>query len=329
MSGRGLSAHGLPHHELRALVHEEILPALGAAPSDRPRYVVLGGPQGSRKTTLAPLVAEQLGMSQAVRLEGDDLLSFHPHHDGLVQRTGSTFEATKMIASDHEFLYLETVTQLRKMRADVMAVGPYARADFAIPRLAEFRDAGYRTEFATTALHPALTELGVLHRHIQGHGMLAPLDLQKRITALMPQTMTEIERIGAADALHVVGATGVTFSKDRQGDGSWVPRTPIAEAIETTRSVPWSHQVRADFMRRRQEVQHGRGEGWSERLASVDRLAAPMLGTVADAAARDTTRLAALSFPDTAQRATESAPEAQTPSPPTREAPGHSFGTEL
>lgn len=38
-----------------------------------------GGPQGSRKTTLGPLAAEQLGLTDVGYFDGAEHLAFHPH----------------------------------------------------------------------------------------------------------------------------------------------------------------------------------------------------------------------------------------------------------
>jgi zeta toxin len=297
----------LSDDELRTILRDDVLPALSLERSDAPRFVILGGPQGSRKTSLKPVVAEQLGMGHALHLEGDDLLHFHPHYEGLVEETGSTFEAAKRTSGDHEFLYKETLAAIRDLSADVMVVGPYTGVDFTMERIGEFREANYRVEMAYTALHPALSQLGVMHRGTDG-GMLVSLELQQRTIRNTPVVMAEAERRGVVHALHAVAAEGVAFSKHLQADGTWSTERSIAAAIEEIRARPWDQPTKADFVSRRAAVEEGSGPEWSERLASIDRLAAPMLQgvwpPVADAEAAEAARLAARGFAHGAAAAT-------------------------
>lgn len=302
----------LTDDDARSIIREEFLPLLASDPSENPRFVVLGGPQGSRKTTLKPVVAEQLGMHGALLLEGDDLYAFHPRYEALVDELGGTFQAAKRLSADIEFMYTETLAGVRERRADIMVVGPYTGLDFTLARIAEFKESDYRIELAYTALHPALSQLGVMHRHMQtvesgaGAGMLVSLELQEQIIRDTPAVMAEIERRGAADALHVVGSEGVVFSKHLQESGMWVPARSIAEAVEETRARPWDRDVRADFARRRATVEKGHGDDWMPRLRSVDRLAEPMLRQAVDAETQASRDLMSLAFPSAAQEATRS-----------------------
>ncbi|WP_330346637.1 zeta toxin family protein (plasmid) [Streptomyces europaeiscabiei] len=325
----------LTDREARAIVRDEFLPLLAPDSSKNPRFAVFGGAQGSRKTTLKPVVARSLGMQGALLLEGDDLFAFHPRYEQLVSELGDTFQAGKKVSSDIEFMYTETLAGVRERHADVMVVGPYTGLDFTLSRIAEFKESGYQVELAYTALHPALSQLGVMHRHMQtveagaGAGMLVSLELQEKVIKDTPVVMAEIERRGVADALHVVGPEGVVFSKRRQEAGTWVPARSIAEVVEETRARPWDRDVRADFARRRAAVEHGQGDDWIARLRSVDRLAGPMLRETTEAEVQASRDLMSLAFPGAAKEATRDpvgGPQSSGPEPESERGEGIDSG---
>ncbi|MFE2053710.1 zeta toxin family protein [Streptomyces sp. NPDC059459] len=119
--------------------------------------VVLGGPQGSRKTTLRPVVAEQLGLGDdVVYFDGDDHNDFHPYYDRLARQHGAP-EAARLIREDNEIIRGAILSEVRTRRLSIMFVGPYTHPEYTLGRLAEFRGDGYRTEVAYTASCAAAT----------------------------------------------------------------------------------------------------------------------------------------------------------------------------
>ncbi|WP_031057798.1 zeta toxin family protein [Streptomyces sp. NRRL F-5702] len=246
---------------------------------------LLGGPQGSRKSTLRSLVAEQMGLADVVFFDADDHYAFHTHYDGLAREHG-TLEAARRCSTDVEVLRTAILDEVLARRTNIMFVGPYTNQELTLGRVASFRDEGYGTEMAYTALHPALTHVGVMDRHRwalsdgPAYSFLVSLDLQQAITDGVPAIMTVVEERGLADALHVVGARGIAFSKRLVPGGTWEPARPCSEVVEETRNQLWDSATRQDFLWRRTAVATPVGESaaeWSARLARVDELAAPML----------------------------------------------------
>ncbi|MGW3100038.1 zeta toxin family protein [Streptomyces sp. NPDC001102] len=275
----------LPDGQIEEIFREDVRPGLARhASQDAPRMVIFGGPQGSRKTTLRPVVAEQLGMTDAVVFDGDDHYAFHPHYDALALEHGA-LEAARLCGPDIEVLRGKILDEVRGRRLNIMFVGPYTNQEFTLKRVGAFRADGYGAELAYTALHQALAQVGVMDRHRQaledpGYSFLVSLKLQQDVFDGVPVILTAVEDGGLADGLHVVDASGVVFSKRRGADGGWVPSRSAGEVVEEVRRRPWDAAVRQDFLRRRAAVETPAGESaqeWGKRLARLDELAAPML----------------------------------------------------
>ncbi|MFE3601341.1 zeta toxin family protein [Streptomyces sp. NPDC059142] len=321
----------LSDEQLADIFQQDVLPGLTRLPGQKsPRMVLLGGPQGSRKTTLRPLVAAQLGLSDAVFYDGDDHYTYHPHHDALAREHG-VLEASRLCGPDIEVLRTAILTEVHARGLNVMLIGPYTNEEYTLGRVAEFRAEGYSTEMAYTALHPALSQVGVMDRHRwamsdgPGYSFLVSLELQQLVLDGVPSIMTEVEQRGLADALHLVDAGGVAFSKHLGADGTWTPSRPAREAVAEIRHQPWDPATRQDFLERRAAVAVPVGESaedWGKRLVRVDELAAPMLapptaGTRPSAAAA---RKRSTTLPSSKAAKKAAPPSAQ--GPPASPAPG-------
>ncbi|MGX9891191.1 zeta toxin family protein [Streptomyces sp. NPDC002276] len=294
----------LSDDQLREIFDADIRPTLAGPAHDEPRVLILGGSQGSGKTSALPLIAQQLDMPQAFRFEGDDILRVHPQFEPIARDHG-VMEAYQRTGQDYTELVRMTLEELRDLRRDTILVGPYTDPNATFGRIAEFTAVGYRPEAAYMAVHPARSQLGVLHRHHQAladgidYSFAVPLELQQRIYENTPLIMAQAQRENRVEALHVSDRTGIVLSTRRQPDGTWAPPVDIRQAVEDHRSRPWDRETRADFTRRRDEIRPTlTGAEWAERLASVDRLAAPMLGgtgqrqSVANAAVSRSTTVA-------------------------------------
>ncbi|MDX2692186.1 zeta toxin family protein [Streptomyces ipomoeae] len=130
-------------------------------------------------------------------------------------------EAARLCGPDVDVLRAKILDEVRTRRLDVMFIGPYTHEEFTLKRVAAFRADGYGTELAYTALHQALSQVGVMDRHRKaladgpGYSFLVSLELQQKVFDGVPAIMSTMEEHGLADALHVVDASGVIFSKRR------------------------------------------------------------------------------------------------------------------
>ncbi|MGX1976863.1 zeta toxin family protein [Streptomyces kronopolitis] len=278
--------------------------SLTAPSKTQPRVLIFGGPQGSRKSTLLPVVAAQLGYRDAVKLDGDDLYALHPRFDGLVQERGA-IEAMNLLRADVAPVRDMVLDHVRAARQDIVLVGPFTGQEFTFGEIEQFRGAGYQVEMAYTSLHPALSQLGVMDRQ----GVMPSIELQAMVFAGVPAILEEAERLGVVEAVHLANAGGeIAFTRTRQeADQAGPGDTAIRDTLHQLRYQPWTPEVREDFQRRRAAVETRDGPQWPERLASVDRHAAPMLQPDATSAT-EAARLAALSFPGPATTAPGATP---------------------
>lgn len=322
----------LSDEQLDEIFREDVQPGLARhASQETPRMVLVGGPQGSRKTTLRPLVAEQLGLTDVVYFDGDDHYAFHPHYDALAREHG-VLEASRLCGPDIEVLRAKILDEVRTRRLNVMFIGPYTHQEYTLNRVAAFRADGYGTELAYTALHQALSQVGVMDRQRHalaegpGYSFLVSLELQQGVFDGVPAIMTAVEERGLADALHVVDVSGVVFSKRQGADGTWEPSRPAREVVEETRMQPWDAATRQDFLQRRAAVATPAGESpeaWGKRLARVDELAAPMLAprTTGSRVSTQAARKRSTTLPSSrSTKKSTTPPPAQRPAPP--QAPG-------
>ncbi|MGY5099460.1 zeta toxin family protein [Streptomyces sp. 900105245] len=277
------SSRLLSDGELRELLDVDVRPLLEGSARERPRVVILGGTQGSGKSSALPLIAEQLGMADAVRVEGDDLLSLIPQFEPIAREHG-VMEAFNRVGDDLSELMRMTLAETRRLRRDAILVGPYTAVEPTFQRLAEFTSAGYSAEAAYMAVHPARAQLGVLHRHHVamrdgiGYSHAIPLELQERVYRNTPLIMAQAQAESRVEALHIADRQGIALTTRLQPDGTWTPPVDLPQAVQAHRMRPWDVETRADFTRRREEIRPTlTGAEWAERVASIDRLAAPML----------------------------------------------------
>ncbi|WP_329468748.1 zeta toxin family protein [Streptomyces sp. NBC_01431] len=273
---------------------------------EHPRVLILGGPQGSGKSTALPLVQRQLNMTEAVRLDGDDIMALHPRFEPYARVHGG-LAAARLVAPDYRILVARMLEEVRQAKQDLVLVGPYTHPEATFERLDYFRAEGYEAEMAYMAVHPARSELGVMHRHYQamtdgtGYSLLIPLELQRSVIDGTPRILDAAQVRGTVRALHAVGRSGVLASTRRQADGSWTPPIAMSARVEEIRREPWNRETQARFQQDRADVAAIQAADWVERLASVDSLAVPMLtaavdGSEPDEELRNVLRLGGLGF---------------------------------
>ncbi|MFK0294787.1 zeta toxin family protein [Streptomyces sp. NPDC090442] len=310
--------------ELTTLFATEVRHTLTAPSQESPELLVLGGPQGSRKTSLRTTVPEQLGIHDPVIVDGDDFYSFLPEFDPYAREVGM-LAAMKHFNPAVKELTRMTREHVRQHSQNVVLVGPYTAADFTRGILDNFPN--HRRSLAYTAMHPALSQLGTMHRHHQatqpggiGYAVLPSIELQSAIFTNTRTMLDTAQSWDSVSALYVVDPLNgrVAGSQERGPGGRWQPGPDIRAVLDQTRYQPWSEATRALYREWRAEAETANGDRWVERLASVDQLAAPMLATKTahlDADAVEAARLAALSFPDPASAALQAPSRAVDQSP--------------
>ncbi|TLQ38942.1 zeta toxin family protein [Streptomyces marianii] len=279
----GSPPHRLTPEQIRDLFERDVRPDLTASPQEQPTVLFLGGEMGSGKTTARGLVAQQLGLQDAVLIEGDEYFDFHPDYHGLVREFGEISAAMRLCRPDVEALRELTRQYARENRLNVVIIGPLGLPAYVEPYITAFREADYRVELAYMATHPALCELSVVGRHFDGlrdFGVLEILPdrhIVENVRSGVVEMLHIAEERGLADALHVITRQGVAFSKERDARDGWQPQTPIREAFEARRSQPWDQETKAFYVERRVQLESSPRTEWGDRLARTDQAAAPML----------------------------------------------------
>ncbi|MFE3502972.1 zeta toxin family protein [Kitasatospora sp. NPDC059160] len=276
--------------QIEAIWERDLRPTLTAPSQDDPRMVILGGPQGSRKTTMRTAVPQQLGIADPVVLDGDDVFAYLPGYarmareDGMLAAmrhfspvAGQLTERVRQHAIDH--------------RQNIVLVGPHTGIEYTSGVVQKFSAAGYRCELAYTAMHPAMSELGVMHRYQEaigpsgiGYAILPPLEMQATVYANVGPVLAAAKSWPGVEAIHVADpiAGRIADSQRRQADGGWPAQPDQQQVLEETRHQLWSAPTRELFDQWRAEAADGAGDQWPERLASVDRKAAAQLADYRD-----------------------------------------------
>lgn len=121
----------LSDSELDDIFDTRVRPILTGPSRDTPTTVLLGGGQGSGKTTALSLVASQLGLPHAFLFEGDDFYDYHPSHTDLRRQAGGDVaQAMRQCFKDVEALRNRTLDYLLDNRMDLIRVGPMTAIDY-------------------------------------------------------------------------------------------------------------------------------------------------------------------------------------------------------
>jgi hypothetical protein len=243
-------AYALPPEQLQHIFDTQIAPALTGTPSDTPTLVLIGGQPGSGKTTIQSAVVAHLGRDQAVPLDGDDLLDFHPGYRRLTRE--DDLSASLLVDDASGRWWTMAVEHIRRERLDVVITVPFGNADWAGDRMLDFRNAGYRVEVAFVALHEARSLLSVVDRYqrerdTNGAGRWVKPENHDRAYAGVLATADRVDAERLADTVLVVRRGGdVLYTNHRTADG-WERPPGIRQAVEVERARPWTTAETTDF----------------------------------------------------------------------------------
>jgi len=247
------SEYILSIEESRRIFEEQIRPSLTGVARERPTVVFVAGQPGAGKTSLQSAFLARLGNDEAVALDSDDLLAYHPRYllfSLLADRAAATLcehDATRWreMAVDH----------VRHERLDVVYCNPFGRAGWAGDRMLDFRDAGYRVEIAFVAVHEAQSLLGMVDRYesqraTNGFGRWVDPKAHDFIYSGVLRTADRADAERLADAVYVVRRGGHITYSNQLVDGEWAHPPRTRSAIETERSRAWTDPERDHFRHR-------------------------------------------------------------------------------
>jgi len=232
----------------RDLYRRDLRPRLAGIARERPTVLFIGGQTASGKTTCRQVVARDLGLADAVSMDGDDLLDDHPRYRDTARADDRT--AASLVGPHTSTWWTMAVEHMRAHDVDVVISAPLGHAPWALDRFRDFHAAGYRVEVALLAVPPAQSLLSLLdrwHRDRQpdrhGFGRWVTPETHDRFLTGILDTADAATASGAVDALHVVRRGRGVVHSAAPGAG---PRT-VRALIEADRNRPWSPDERDDF----------------------------------------------------------------------------------
>jgi hypothetical protein len=239
----------LPQNQVEEIFERSIKPLMSGPAKEQPVAVFIGGQPGAGKSTLEAQLVESKGLRDAVRIDGDDLLLFHPRYAEHARANDRTAAA---VCSDPRWWNM-AVEHVREQRADVVISSPLAGPEWAQERFKDFRDAGYRVETVFVAVDDARSQLGIVDRYQamrddQGYGRWVGPEWHDTAYQRVLETADAIDRSQSTDAVHV-GLRGgeIVHSNESTPDGGWRLPVPTREVIERERARPWTEQEQTRF----------------------------------------------------------------------------------
>ncbi|WP_406279869.1 zeta toxin family protein [Embleya sp. NBC_00896] len=238
----------LTGQQVRDLFRRDIRPRLAGPARDRPTVVFIGGQTAAGKTTCQQVVLRDLGLTDVVPIDGDDLLDDHPGYRDAARADDRT--AASLVGAHTSAWWTMTVEHLRAHDVDVVVSAPLGRAPWSLDRFRDFHAAGYRVELVLLAVPPAQSLLSLVERwhrdrQPERHGFgrwVAPTTHDRFLTGIL-ETADAADASDAVDAIHVARrGRGIVYGNDRVGKAR-----STREVIETERARPWSDAERADF----------------------------------------------------------------------------------
>ncbi|MEU0938977.1 zeta toxin family protein [Embleya sp. NPDC005971] len=251
--------------EHRRIFREEILPDLldGAGPPrERPTVLFIAGQPGAGKSTIEPMMMDEIGMPRdAVRIDGDDLAAYHPRHRDFVAENDRT--AASRVSPDTGPWWIDAVSRVCEERRDLVISAPLGQAEWSSEQVLTFLGEGYNVEIAFVATHPALSLAGNLDRYhtarqpdSQTPARLVPVEVHDRVVPSVLDTAEHMQNERIVDALHVARRdVGIVHSTRLVGN-EWTDPTPVREVIVDERSREWSPETVDRF---RAQVAHLQG----------------------------------------------------------------------
>ncbi|WP_161354076.1 zeta toxin family protein [Streptomyces sp. SID3343] len=238
----------LGEEQVGEVFRRDIRPRLDGPAREWPTVVFIGGQTAAGKTTSQQVVLRDLGLTDVVPLDGDDLLDDHPGYRDAVRADDRT--AASLVGEHTSAWWTMTVEQLRAGRVDVVISAPLGRAPWSLDRFRDFHAAGYRVEVVLLAVPPAQSLLSLLerwHRDRQperhGFGRWVAPETHDRFTGGILETADAVDASSVVDACHVARrGRGVVYSNERVGQGR-----STRDVIELERGRPWSPAERDDF----------------------------------------------------------------------------------
>lgn len=215
----------------------------GTVAQDQPVVVIVAGPPGSGKMTLAMLVQAVLARrGGAVRIGSDLYKRAHRLYEAFLQQDVRT--AGVRVRSDARQWQAEVEAFARLMRFDVVVELALADPGEIRAVSAAYRAAGYRGELVVLAVAEALCQLGVLERFLapdaDGGDRYVAWDNQDGCAEGLLESLAVVEAEHLADRVAVVRRGLQPLYDNELADGRWIRPPAAVAAARAELALPWS-----------------------------------------------------------------------------------------
>ncbi|MEV6840876.1 zeta toxin family protein [Streptomyces sp. NPDC051133] len=277
----------------RALAEHLVAWTADAVAQDRPVVVIVAGPPGSGKTTLAMLVQAVLARrGGAVRIGSDLYKRAHRQYEEFLQQ--DVWTAGRRVRSDTRQWQAEVEALARLRRFDVVVELALADPEEIRAASAAYRAAGYRVELVVLAVAEALCQLGVLERFFapdaDGGGRYVAWDNQDGCAEGLLASLTVVEAEHLVDRIAVVRrGLEPLYDNELTADRTWSRPTAATATVRAERRRPWDARQSRVF---RRELVRAEVRVHDERLPADRRLAVSRDAERAAAAAEPLRRIA-------------------------------------
>ncbi|GAA3250893.1 zeta toxin family protein [Dactylosporangium siamense] len=205
--------------------------------------VIVAGQPGAGKSVAQAAVLAQLGHSDAVAIDVDDLRTYHPRYESLALADDRT--AAAYTQRDAQRWLRMCIAEAISHRFNIVLSTTLADPGHAEALLNRFREAGYTTQVAFLAVHELHSRLGVLDRyqHDQttiGWGRYAPTPYQRSTYTGMLASADHIDQHRLADDVRVLQRDGHHLYRNHLLGGQWQQPPDTRNAIERGRAASLS-----------------------------------------------------------------------------------------
>ncbi|MFI8178011.1 zeta toxin family protein [Streptomyces microflavus] len=308
----------LPEAENQRIFRDRIVPDLlaSAESQETPTVVFLVGQPGAGKSKVTEMVAGVLNQHGGfVDVDSDLYKPYHPSYDALMAQDDTLMAAYTRADGRAWMAQAEDYVRTHGLHAIIQETSQNAQA--VEDKMRAYRESGARIEGLFMGVPKALSDQGIVNRYFEqladrGQGRLTVQANADESYAGILDLADRVDRGALVDLASVYrrGESQPRYSNSLDDTGQWVAPPGLRDGVDAERIRPLGEaESRAfvDTQLRLRETSLRQGPEWPERMARIERSAAPILLPA------DAQRLAAPARPSSAAARSRSTTVRQSP----------------
>ncbi|WP_327286631.1 zeta toxin family protein [Streptomyces sp. NBC_01205] len=285
---REVERYRLPAEQNRAIFRDRIVPHLleRRVPQETPTVVFLVGQPGAGKSRVTEMVATALDRHGGfVDVDSDLYKPYHPAYDELMAQDDTLMAAYTRADGRAWMAQAEEYVRTHHLHAIIQETSQNAAA--VEDKMLAYRTAGARVEALFMGVPQAMSNQGIVSRYFEqladrGQGRLT---VQSNADESYRGILDLADGLDDSAVVHLAsiyrrGESKPRYSNTTVGSGDWAGPPALRDALEAERARPWTTAESEAFVGtqlRLRELSRGLGPEWPERLAMIERQAAPLL----------------------------------------------------